>query len=1182
MIMPMVRMAMLMLLRPIAAQECPPDTPQAFTNSYDGLEECNAFHDTMSEYFPNLCSMTVSDLQTNLADFPNLLSGVDGASTIATICPTTCQLDGCIAGGAAALDNGCTGGEDLPQAFAGSYDGMEECGAFLSNMGTYFGGVSVLCGYTVDSLRSAFDIPDLLAVVDDTSTLLNTICGASCCSLAIADAPPPAAPGCSDVPGLFADLLTPNDEPLGRPDCAEFVPMIGGAVICGYSLSGMVMYQVGLGTISSASAQEFTSAHPADMFFDMCGCTCSSLGFDPSTISPPAPRMPPAAPGCTDTPGAFSNLTSDGGTPFLQTECAQLIPVELETRFCGNYIEDIVEVMVQRGVVDPGAPESLTVHGPLWQVCGCACDSNGFDTSKLRRALPPPGLEAMRRCCVGYTIRIGVAKSDQPPVYNVKAGETVGTYRYSGFMKAMLEQLSSVMGFDFELVPTDGPMEAFFAVVAPQGESLNVFGKFPGGSLDAAVFSSADMKRSCWSGSVRNALQMVDSAPCFWDFESATTSPFSQTSMPAPEYYNTSFRSTTAFYSSSYSGLLKYDEPLPSPWRLFEPFAGETWMITFILLGSTAVLMSLVECIYPSHAPSRGSLGCSGIEQETKNVVNGAYHTLAACFGGEDFEWVTWPLRLLRLGLLLLVLVLASTCALLSNRHASGQAQSPPQLAILPSCHLAGGRSSSAPLLRPPRMLATRTHARHAYACARHAYAHARHASPPRMPATRSSAHGAMPSMRAPRLTLRPDTANLASFFTRSGGVTYGPADMSELPASTPCFWHRYLFHDLEHQFFKEDVVADAPPGTGTNPTTRDNNFFMDPNLLPDGASYCMESLANQRSDIYVEDKNLLHLLHLENCATTREAGFMSVANVEWFFLTSGNSDFGKELQVNLTKAISLFRNTGAYQELQKKYFSAGDTCSAESEDDELKPVSIAQMLGLYYLWAILSGAGVLLAFVLALWARIRAWQVQRAKSDAKPKGKGLVADRGSFSSSAVATVHAVAAGIGEAVDVSAGPLDESSLAQAMQGKTDGELTRMLVLQIASLQKDITAIKSATSPEALSAALSTARPSNSVNSVVREAIRERAEPPTARGTSEEVQEGSWKEGSSTTAHSHVRLVRRRSKSRSKGAGSCYAGSCCGEADTYSGGSASCDAHDSDQPGVVGIAAPIDPDVSMRL
>ena len=37
------------------------------------------------------------------------------------------------------------------------------------------------------------------------------------------------------------------------------------------------------------------------------------------------------------------------------------------------------------------------------------------------------------------------------------------------------------------------------------------------------------------------------------------------------------------------------------------------------------------------------------------------YHMLCALLAGEDYEWLTWPLRIIRVGLLLVVLIVNAT-----------------------------------------------------------------------------------------------------------------------------------------------------------------------------------------------------------------------------------------------------------------------------------------------------------------------------------------------------------------------------------------------------------------------------------------------------------------------------------------------------------------------------------------
>ena len=46
--------------------------------------------------------------------------------------------------------------------------------------------------------------------------------------------------------------------------------------------------------------------------------------------------------------------------------------------------------------------------------------------------------------------------------------------------------------------------------------------------------------------------------------------------------------------------------------------------------------------------------------------VKSVYHMLGALLGGEDYEWLTWPLRIMRVGLLLVVLIVQATYTVFS------------------------------------------------------------------------------------------------------------------------------------------------------------------------------------------------------------------------------------------------------------------------------------------------------------------------------------------------------------------------------------------------------------------------------------------------------------------------------------------------------------------------------------
>ena len=58
---------------------------------------------------------------------------------------------------------------------------------------------------------------------------------------------------------------------------------------------------------------------------------------------------------------------------------------------------------------------------------------------------PPPGLEAMSKCCEGHTITIGLTDYSYPPLYTFDAD----TRTYSGFLPNLIMEMSDVMWFKY-------------------------------------------------------------------------------------------------------------------------------------------------------------------------------------------------------------------------------------------------------------------------------------------------------------------------------------------------------------------------------------------------------------------------------------------------------------------------------------------------------------------------------------------------------------------------------------------------------------------------------------------------------------------------------------------------------------------------------------------------------------
>ena len=93
----------------------------------------------------------------------------------------------------------------------------------------------------------------------------------------------------------------------------------------------------------------------------------------------------------------------------------------------------------------------------IGSVCNCTCASFGYSYSPP--ALVPRTLAAMRRCCVGHHIRIGLQGSDKIPIYRYIAEEAERRTRgvashhggFSGFLVALIDQMAVEMGFTYQL-----------------------------------------------------------------------------------------------------------------------------------------------------------------------------------------------------------------------------------------------------------------------------------------------------------------------------------------------------------------------------------------------------------------------------------------------------------------------------------------------------------------------------------------------------------------------------------------------------------------------------------------------------------------------------------------------------------------------------------------------------------
>jgi hypothetical protein len=107
---------------------------------------------------------------------------------------------------------------------------------------------------------------------------------------------------------------------------------------------------------------------------------------------------------------------------------------------------------------------------------------------------------------------------------------------------------------------------------------------------------------------------------------------------------------TAPWYSSYLAGLVLKTEAEVGLWRMFEPFTPSLW---FAIVGSIFIA-SFMMVVLAALVEGRSTLSVDG-------SAKAVYHAWAAMLGGEDYEWVNWPGRILRLSILFLVLLTGST-----------------------------------------------------------------------------------------------------------------------------------------------------------------------------------------------------------------------------------------------------------------------------------------------------------------------------------------------------------------------------------------------------------------------------------------------------------------------------------------------------------------------------------------
>eukprot|EP00900_Chrysochromulina_parva_P001472 jgi/Chrpa1/11325/Chrysochromulina_OHIO_Genome00016342-RA len=178
------------------------------------------------------------------------------------------------------------------------------------------------------------------------------------------------------------------------------------------------------------------------------------------------------------------------------------------------------------------------------------------------------------------------------------AGPQLGNVSWQGYLPFVIEVLAQRIGFTFTLVVSP-PLWAGEAATGQTGQTG--YGCLATGRCDL-VF--ADLTQ------VHGDLRVMPSAP---------------------------------FHDSFNSGLaLKTSKPVEY-FRFLEPFSPDLYVLIFGFAFVCAAMYILVDIVVPTF-PRPG-------------VVKTVYSSVAALFHGEDYMYVTWPSRIIRIGMLLVVVI---------------------------------------------------------------------------------------------------------------------------------------------------------------------------------------------------------------------------------------------------------------------------------------------------------------------------------------------------------------------------------------------------------------------------------------------------------------------------------------------------------------------------------------------
>lgn len=219
------------------------------------------------------------------------------------------------------------------------------------------------------------------------------------------------------------------------------------------------------------------------------------------------------------------------------------------------------------------------------------------------------GIPTYKNCCAGRTVRVGLAAAPYKPIWDYN----FETQLWSGYYPNLMNALSMMMGFTLE----------FVKIPMPTSITSNLLPVLDG-TCDVTPMAG-----------MTSTFQAIGPDQVFF----------------VPQ----------GVKESTYSGLVKKSAAAPGTFRLLDPLTPGLWLTIIASVTVASMLIVLIDFIRPIGGSADKKAGSLSLRARAEQFARAFYHVWAAVLGGEDYEWITMPARLLRLSLLFFILILVAT-----------------------------------------------------------------------------------------------------------------------------------------------------------------------------------------------------------------------------------------------------------------------------------------------------------------------------------------------------------------------------------------------------------------------------------------------------------------------------------------------------------------------------------------